>query len=242
MARSNGRVARVALWSASAVASALYLGLLGESVADRRSAAPLRPLPPRRPHPLEATTLGRAARQCDRPRARRGAQHRGLRNLAAGAGLRQLRGDRGGRRLDRRHAYSPRPAGAHAGGPAAAARGAGGGRCRRAGRASRTRCIPGRASRRASGCSSPTPTRATCRPPCAPPSPARSAMSADLFTIGTDQELPDFWNRTLMPIAYMGISAQYPPALVNNPRSADRHRQRPVSAHPAGDVRRRGRL
>jgi chlorobactene glucosyltransferase len=40
---------------------------------------------------------------------------------------------------------------------------------------------------------------------------------ADLFTIGTAQELPDFWNRVLMPIAYMGISAQYPPAWVNQP-------------------------
>jgi chlorobactene glucosyltransferase len=42
---------------------------------------------------------------------------------------------------------------------------------------------------------------------------------ADLFTIGTQQELPDFWNRVLMPIAYMGISAQYPPAWVNRPHS-----------------------
>lgn len=47
------------------------------------------------------------------------------------------------------------------------------------------------------------------------------AMSdgADLFTIGTSQEAPDFWNRVLMPIAYMGISFMYPPVLVNCPRS-----------------------
>jgi hypothetical protein len=42
---------------------------------------------------------------------------------------------------------------------------------------------------------------------------------ADLFTIGTTQELPDFWNRVLMPIAFMGISFMYPPVLVNNARS-----------------------
>lgn len=42
---------------------------------------------------------------------------------------------------------------------------------------------------------------------------------ADLFTIGSLQEAPDFWTRTLMPIAYMGISFMYPPTLVNNPRS-----------------------
>ncbi|HEX8997961.1 MAG TPA: glycosyltransferase [Ktedonobacterales bacterium] len=41
----------------------------------------------------------------------------------------------------------------------------------------------------------------------------------DLFTIGTSQAAPDFWNRTLMPIAYMGISFMYPPSLVNNTRS-----------------------
>ena len=43
---------------------------------------------------------------------------------------------------------------------------------------------------------------------------------ADLFTLGTSQEAPDFWNRVLMPIAYMGISFMYPPVLVNCPRSS----------------------
>lgn len=42
---------------------------------------------------------------------------------------------------------------------------------------------------------------------------------ADLFSVGSRQEAPDFWNRVLMPIAYMGISFMYPPLLVNNPRS-----------------------
>ncbi len=45
------------------------------------------------------------------------------------------------------------------------------------------------------------------------------AEGADLFTIGTTQELPDFWNRVLMPIAFMGISFMYPPVLVNSRRS-----------------------
>lgn len=58
------------------------------------------------------------------------------------------------------------------------------------------------------------------------PSALRSAVGraererADLFTIGTTQDLPDFWNRVLMPIAYMGISFMYPPVLVNCPRSS----------------------
>ncbi len=42
---------------------------------------------------------------------------------------------------------------------------------------------------------------------------------ADLFTMGTEQELPTFWERVLMPMAYLGISMQYPPRLVNNPKS-----------------------
>jgi chlorobactene glucosyltransferase len=45
------------------------------------------------------------------------------------------------------------------------------------------------------------------------------AEQADLFTLGSTQELPDFWNRVLMPVAFMGISLLYPPRLVNDPRS-----------------------
>ncbi len=41
----------------------------------------------------------------------------------------------------------------------------------------------------------------------------------DLFTVGTQQELPSFWERVLMPMAYLGISMQYPPRLVNDPKS-----------------------
>jgi chlorobactene glucosyltransferase len=45
------------------------------------------------------------------------------------------------------------------------------------------------------------------------------AEQADLFTLGSTQELPDFWNKVLMPVAFMGISMLYPPRLVNDPRS-----------------------
>src|SRR5215469_3798596 len=53
----------------------------------------------------------------------------------------------------------------------------------------------------------------------------RTAMRAaltrhvDLLSLGTTQNLPDFWGRVLMPMAYMGISMLYPPAKVNDPRS-----------------------
>ena len=50
MPKWGPQVAKTALWSAAAVASAFYLGLLAESAASRASAAPLHPLPPRRPH------------------------------------------------------------------------------------------------------------------------------------------------------------------------------------------------
>ncbi len=41
----------------------------------------------------------------------------------------------------------------------------------------------------------------------------------DLFTLGSAQELPTFWDKVLMPMAYMGISMLYPPKLVNDPLS-----------------------
>lgn len=43
---------------------------------------------------------------------------------------------------------------------------------------------------------------------------------ADMFTLSSDQELPAFWDKVLMPMAYLGISMQYPPKLVNNPNSS----------------------
>jgi chlorobactene glucosyltransferase len=57
------------------------------------------------------------------------------------------------------------------------------------------------------------------------PDALRTAMRAaltrhvDLLSLGTTQNLPDFWGRVLMPMAYMGISMLYPPAKVNDPRS-----------------------
>ncbi len=42
---------------------------------------------------------------------------------------------------------------------------------------------------------------------------------ADLFSIISGQDLPDFWSRVITPIAAMGISAMYPPDAINDPRS-----------------------
>ena len=41
----------------------------------------------------------------------------------------------------------------------------------------------------------------------------------DLLSLGTRQELPDFWGKVLMPVAYMGISFMYPERQVNDPSS-----------------------
>ncbi|MGH2484544.1 MAG: glycosyltransferase [Ktedonobacterales bacterium] len=41
----------------------------------------------------------------------------------------------------------------------------------------------------------------------------------DMLSLGTTQELPDFWGRVLMPLAYMGISLMYPESAVNDPNS-----------------------
>jgi chlorobactene glucosyltransferase len=46
-----------------------------------------------------------------------------------------------------------------------------------------------------------------------------SEESIDLFTLGSSQELPGFWDRVIMPMAYLGISMQYPSKLVNDPDS-----------------------
>ncbi len=57
------------------------------------------------------------------------------------------------------------------------------------------------------------------------PNALRSALTqaldeqADLFTLGSAQDLPTFWDRVLMPMAYLGITMLYPPALVNNPNN-----------------------
>jgi chlorobactene glucosyltransferase len=41
----------------------------------------------------------------------------------------------------------------------------------------------------------------------------------DLFTIGSEQELPTFWDKVMMPMVYLGISMLYPPKQVNDPLS-----------------------
>jgi len=58
------------------------------------------------------------------------------------------------------------------------------------------------------------------------PNALRSALTqaieeqADLMTLGSLQELPTFWERVMMPMAYLGISMLYPPRLVNDAHSA----------------------
>jgi chlorobactene glucosyltransferase len=46
-----------------------------------------------------------------------------------------------------------------------------------------------------------------------------SAEHFDLFSLGSAQEMPGFWEKTLMPMAYLGIAMQYPPRQVNDPTS-----------------------
>jgi chlorobactene glucosyltransferase len=41
----------------------------------------------------------------------------------------------------------------------------------------------------------------------------------DLLSLGTQQELPGFWEKIMMPVAYLGISMQYPVKKVNDPHS-----------------------
>jgi chlorobactene glucosyltransferase len=43
---------------------------------------------------------------------------------------------------------------------------------------------------------------------------------ADLLSLATTQDLPDFWGRVLMPMAFMGIAMMYPPRRVNDPGSS----------------------
>lgn len=42
----------------------------------------------------------------------------------------------------------------------------------------------------------------------------------DLLSLTTEQELPGFWEKVMMPMAYLGISMQYPVKLINDPRSS----------------------
>lgn len=46
------------------------------------------------------------------------------------------------------------------------------------------------------------------------------AEEVDLLSLGTTQELPGFWNKVMMPMAYLGINMQYPLKKVNDPLSS----------------------
>ena len=43
---------------------------------------------------------------------------------------------------------------------------------------------------------------------------------SDLYTLSTAQELPGFWEKVMMPMAYIGISMMYPIKKVNDPLSS----------------------
>lgn len=43
---------------------------------------------------------------------------------------------------------------------------------------------------------------------------------SDLYTLGTAQELPGFWEKVMMPMAFLGISMMYPIKKVNDPLSS----------------------
>src|SRR6266480_7642380 len=43
---------------------------------------------------------------------------------------------------------------------------------------------------------------------------------SDLFSLGSEQVLPGFWEKVLMPMAYLGISMMYPVKKVNDPLSS----------------------
>jgi Glycosyltransferases, probably involved in cell wall biogenesis len=57
------------------------------------------------------------------------------------------------------------------------------------------------------------------------PEALRSALTqaqhehADMFSVATQQELPTFWDKVMMPMAFMGIFMLYPPRQVNDPES-----------------------
>ncbi len=219
MAWPKRRASQVALWGAAAAASALYLGLLVESVVDQKSAAPLRPLPPRRPHPAEGNVSADAPRVSVIVPARDEERNieacvtsllaqdydnfevivvdDGSTDATPTILARLARTPEGQRRLrvarveELPEGWAGKPHALHTG------------------------------TRIASGEWLLFTDADTRHMPTALRSAVTRALSegADLFTIGTTQELPDFWSRVLMPIAYMGISAQYPPALVNNPHS-----------------------
>jgi chlorobactene glucosyltransferase len=218
MVGSRAKIARAALWGAAGLASAFYLGLLAESAISRASAAPLHPLAPRRSHTDDETHDAHTPRVSVIVPARD--EERNIEACVASllaqdydnfevivvddgsadatpAILARLARTVEGQRRLRVTRVEELPAG-WAGKPHALYTG----------------------TQIASGAWLLFTDADTHHAPTALRSAIARALSekADLFTIGTDQELPGFWNKVLMPIAYMGISAQYPPSLVNNPR------------------------
>jgi chlorobactene glucosyltransferase len=45
------------------------------------------------------------------------------------------------------------------------------------------------------------------------------ADQLDMLSLGTRLELPGFWNKVLMPVAFLGIALQYPASKINDPHS-----------------------
>lgn len=225
MVRRHGlaRVVRAAMWVTSAVASAFYLGMLAEAAADRKSAQPLRPLPARHPRsvgaPLEGTSdivpapwvsIILPARDEEQNieaclRSLLAQDYDNFDVIVVDDGstdatpqiLAELAETFPRLRVvridDLPSGWAGKPHALHTGTRVA-------------------RASPGdwllftdADTRHAEAALRSAVLRAL-------------QEGVDLFTIGTAQELPDFWNRVLMPIAYMGISAQYPPAWVNWPQ------------------------
>jgi chlorobactene glucosyltransferase len=46
-------------------------------------------------------------------------------------------------------------------------------------------------------------------------------QGADMFSILTEQELGTFWEKTILPLVFLGLSFGYPPQRVNDPGRPD---------------------
>ncbi len=214
MPRTRQRLVAAGLWGVSVGITGFYLATLARSVADARSAPPLRPLPPSQPGAASALTAAprvsvivpardeeRNIRRCvesllaqDYPNYEVIVVDDGSTDATPEL-LEQMRQTPVGRQRLRVVRVEALPSG-WAGKPHALHTGA----------------------QAADGEWLLFTDADTYHTPRALRSAVTRASSdgADLFTIGTSQDAPDFWNRVLMPIAYMGISFMYPPLLVNS--------------------------